>query len=78
MIFCIEGDREILGLEIYTFKAAGYEVKGFSDSEEFWMSMKTETPQLILLDIMLPKEDGISILKKLKKNSSTADIPVMT
>lgn len=77
MIFCVEDDKEILGLELYTLKTAGYEAKGFSDSSEFWDAIKKEVPELVLLDIMLPVEDGISILKKMRSNPATADVPVI-
>ena len=77
MIFCVEDDKEILGLELYTLSAAGYEARGFSDAAEFWKAVKTETPQLVLLDIMLPVEDGISILKKLRSSPVTAEVPVI-
>lgn len=77
MIFCVEDDREILGLELYTLKAAGFEARGFADTSEFWAAVRKETPQLILLDIMLPAEDGISILKKLRAAPATAEIPVI-
>lgn len=77
MIFCVEDDKEILGLELYTLTTAGYAAKGFSDSTEFWKAMKKEVPELVLLDIMLPVEDGISILKKMRSNPVTADVPVI-
>lgn len=77
MIFCVEDDKEILGLELYTLSAAGYEARGFSNPAEFWEAVRKETPQLVLLDIMLPAEDGISILKKLRSNPATAGVPVI-
>lgn len=77
MIFCIEDDREILGLELYALETAGYAARGFSDAESFRQALKTETPELVLLDIMLPREDGISILKKLRANPLTAELPVI-
>ena len=77
MIYCIEDDNEILGLELYAMKTAGFEARGFEDSSAFWDALKAETPQLIMLDIMLPLEDGISILKKLKADPFTAEIPVI-
>ena len=77
MIFCVEDDSGIRDLVIYTLIASGFEAKGFPSSEEFWAAMQNEKPGLILLDIMLPGEDGISILKKIRSNSVTADIPVI-
>ncbi len=77
MIYCVEDEDSIRDLMIYTLNASGFEAKGFPDSPSFWQEMKQENPDLILLDIMLPGEDGISILKKLRANPLTADIPVM-
>lgn len=77
MIYCIEDDNGIRDLIIYTLTASGFEAKGFADSTEFWSAVKEETPNLILLDIMLPNEDGISILKKIRSDNRTADIPVI-
>jgi two-component system, OmpR family, alkaline phosphatase synthesis response regulator PhoP len=77
MIFCVEDDSGIRELMIYALNAAGYETVGFSESLSFWEKMKTELPQLIILDIMLPGEDGISILRKLRSSPITSDIPVI-
>ncbi len=77
MIFCVEDDNAISDLMIYTLNASGFEAKGFADGQALFAALKSETPQLILLDIMLPGEDGISILKRLKSGVSTADIPVI-
>lgn len=77
MIFCLEDDRDVRELMIYTLKSAGFEVKGFECGDSFFTALQTEKPQLIMLDIMLPGEDGISILKKLRSQAGTADIPVI-
>lgn len=77
MIFCVEDDSGIRELMIYALNAAGYETIGFSESLSFWKKMKTDLPQLIILDIMLPGEDGISILRKLRSSPITSDIPVI-
>ncbi len=77
MIFCVEDDNAISDLMIYTLNASGFEAKGFADGQALFAALRSETPQLILLDIMLPGEDGISILKRLKSGVSTADIPVI-
>lgn len=77
MIFCVEDDNGIRNLMLYTLNASGFDARGFQDAAEFWTALKDEKPQLILLDIMLPGEDGIMILKKLKADDSTADIPVI-
>lgn len=77
MILCVEDDGGIRDLMIYTLNSAGYEAKGLTDGSELYEELKTGTPQLIMLDIMLPGENGIAILKRLKKNAATADIPVI-
>ena len=77
MIFCVEDDDAIRGLMIYTLNAAGFTAKGFTDSIGLFDALRTETPQLILLDIMLPGEDGLSILKRLRGQMATADLPVI-
>lgn len=77
MIFCIEDEESILDLMIYTLNGAGFDAKGFSDGKGFFEALQQERPRLILLDIMLPGEDGISILKRLRSKEETAGIPVM-
>lgn len=77
MIFCVEDDDSIRDLMIYTLHSAGFEAEGFPDGAGLLDALQTETPQLIMLDIMLPGEDGISVLKKLRHQPSTADIPVI-
>lgn len=77
MIYCIEDDNGIRDLIVYTLTASGYEAKGFADSSEFWTAVKQEIPTLILLDVMLPNEDGISILKKIRSDKKTAEVPVI-
>lgn len=77
MIFCVEDDTSIRDLMQYTLNTAGFETQGFSCAEELYAALQRNTPELILLDIMLPGEDGISILKKLRRQSRTADIPII-
>ena len=77
MIYCVEDDAGIRELMIYTLQASDLQAKGLPDADAFWAAMEKEKPKLILLGIMLPGEDGISILKKLKAQSTTADIPVI-
>lgn len=77
MIFCVEDDNSIRDLIIYTLNATGFEAKGFSCSDDLFNALQTEKPQLIMLDIMLPGEDGISILKKLRIQLTTKDIPII-
>lgn len=77
MIYCVEDDDSIRELVVYALGSKGYVAKGFSRPEDFFCAMKSQLPELIMLDIMLPGEDGISILKKLKANPKTEAIPVI-
>lgn len=77
MIYCVEDDNAIRDLMLYTLGASGFQAKGFPDSTFFWRAMTEEKPELILLDIMLPGEDGITVLKRLRAASATANIPVI-
>ena len=77
MIFCVEDDSNIRELVVYTLETTGFRARGFEDGKEFWETLALETPRLVLLDIMLPGEDGIEILKKLKSSSRTREIPVI-
>lgn len=77
MIYCVEDESSIRELMLYTLNMAGMDAVGFPDSEQFWEKMKSSHPELVLLDIMLPGEDGISILRKLRSSPDTADIPVI-
>ena len=77
MIYCIEDDSGIRDLMLYTLNASGFKAKGFSESSSFWQELKNEKPELVMLDIMLPGEDGISILKRLRAHPDTSDIPII-
>ena len=77
MIFCVEDDDSIRDLMIYTLNASGFEAVGFPDGQAFFGAMAVDKPELIMLDVMLPGEDGISILKKLRSRRETKDIPVI-
>ena len=77
MIYFIEDDRSINEAVFYSLKNSGFEVKGFERPSEFWKAMKEETPDLILLDIMLPEEDGLQILRKLRSSKETSDLPII-
>ncbi|HBL82214.1 MAG TPA: DNA-binding response regulator [Clostridiales bacterium] len=76
-IFCVEDDADIKELIEYTLSSSGFWVTGFDSAAAFWEGMKTKTPSLVLLDIMLPDEDGMQILKKLKASGKTASIPTI-
>lgn len=77
MIFCVEDDNAVRDLMIYTLNAAGFEAKGFICGDALFEALQTEKPQLIMLDIMLPGEDGISILRKLRMQPAVKEIPVI-
>ena len=79
MIYCVEDDRNIRELLVYTLETTGFEAKGLADGNELWAALKTADaiPEMILLDIMLPGEDGYAILEKLKNFSATRNIPVI-
>ena len=67
MIYIVEDDAAIRELEQYALQSSGYQVNSFPSSEPFWQAMRTTEPELVILDVMLPGEDGFSILKKLQK-----------
>ena len=77
MIYLVEDDESIRELVVYTLKSQGFEAKGFEKPSFFWKAMEKEKPELVLLDIMLPEEDGISILKKLRIRPDTRKLPVI-
>ena len=77
MIYCVEDDDDIRELMLYTLKTTGFVAQGFSNAELFWQAMENQKPDLILLDIMLPGSDGLSILEELQRKISTAEIPVI-
>lgn len=77
MIYCVEDERNIRELLVYTLETTGFLAKGFADGKELMPELKKELPELILLDIMLPGEDGYAILSKLKNEPATRDIPVI-
>ncbi len=77
LIYVVEDDRSIQEIETFALTSSGYQVKGFDNAAQFYEAMCKELPNLILLDIMLPDEDGISILKKLREGETTAALPVI-
>ena len=75
MIYCVEDEKNIRELLIYTLETTGFSARGMANSKELKDALKEELPDLILLDIMLPGEDGYSILERLKASSETQNIP---
>lgn len=77
MIYIVEDDRNIQEIELFALKNSGYQAVGFETAKEFYRALEEKLPELILLDIMLPDEDGLSILARLRANQDTRRIPVM-
>ena len=76
-IYLLEDDDSIRELVLYTLHTTGFEAEGFRNAADFWQALEKELPQLVLLDIMLPDEDGLQILKKLRLNHKTVLVPVI-
>lgn len=77
MIWCVEDEDGIRDMELYTLRHTGFECRGFRDGEQLWQALHEEKPELIVLDVMLPGEDGVEILKKLRTSPDTRSIPVI-
>ena len=77
MIWCVEDDASIRDIEVYALQSTGLEAKGFEDGNSFLSALKTELPDLVILDVMLPGTDGIEVLKILRNTADYAEIPVI-
>lgn len=77
MIWCVDDDDTIREIEVYTLTQTGFEARGFADGNSMLETLKTEIPELIVLDIMLPGKDGVEVLKEIRSDSQTAKIPVI-
>ena len=77
MIYVLEDDASIQKLVVYTLNSQGMEARGFDRPSQFWSALALEKPELVLLDVMLPGEDGVSLLKKMKAAPALRDIPVI-
>ncbi len=77
MIWCVDDDATIREIEVYTLNSTGFSAEGFADGRSMLAALEKEKPELIVLDIMLPGEDGVEILKKLRENPDTKKIPVI-
>lgn len=77
MIWCVEDDASIRDIELYVLNSAGFETRGFEDGHSFWEALKKERPECVLLDVMLPGIDGITLLKKMKNSAEYQAIPVI-
>ena len=77
MIWCVEDDASIREIEVYTLNSTGFQARGFADGASFREALETETPELVLLDVMLPGEDGVSLLRYLRQTPRTQAVPVI-
>ena len=77
MIYCVEDDASIRELVVYTLQASGFDAQGFADGSAFAAALEQRLPELVLLDIMLPGEDGLQILKRLRSQAATAELPII-
>ena len=77
MIWCVEDDASIRDIEVYALQSTGYEAKGFEDGTSFLKEIKNQKPELVVLDVMLPGIDGITLLQKLKEDPETRESPVV-
>ena len=77
MIWCVDDDNTIRDIEVYTLTQTGFEAKGFNDGVSVLEALKTEKPDLIVLDIMMPGKDGIEVLNEIRNNPETRKIPVI-
>lgn len=77
MIWCVDDDNTIRDIEVYTLESTGFKARGFTDGLAMLEALKSETPELIVLDIMLPGKDGVEILKEIRNDPRTRKIPVI-
>ena len=77
MIWCVEDDNGILETELYALTSTGFEARGFADGADFWGALQRGRPQLVLLDVMLPGVDGVTLLRRMKERPDLRDVPVI-
>ena len=77
MIWCVEDDSSIRDIEVYALTSTGFDARGFEDGDSFWNALQSEKPELVMLDVMLPGKDGITLLKMMKASEELRDIPVI-
>ena len=77
MIWCVEDDASIRDIEVYALTSTGFEARGFDDGDSFWDALQSERPELVVLDVMLPGVDGVTLLKRMKASEELREIPVI-
>lgn len=77
MIWCVEDDSSIRDIEVYALTSVGFEAKGFDDGDSFWNALQSQKPDLVVLDVMLPGKDGVTLLKLMKGSEEFREIPVI-
>ena len=77
MIWCVEDDASIRDIEVYVLTTTGCEAMGFEDGDSFWQALQSRQPELVVLDVMLPGKDGVTLLKMMKSSEQFRDIPVI-
>ena len=77
MIWCVEDDSSIRDIEVYALTSTGFEAMGFEDGDAFWNALQEAVPELVVLDVMLPGKDGVTLLKMMKEHDRFRDIPVI-
>ena len=77
MIWCVEDDPSIRDIEVYALTSTGFEARGFEDGGSFWEALQAEKPELVILDVMLPGRDGVTLLKMMKASEELREIPVI-
>ncbi len=77
MIWCVEDDASIRDIEVYALQSTGFKARGFEDGTSFWEALRTERPELVVLDVMLPGIDGMELLRRMRADSGLSDIPVV-
>lgn len=77
MIWCVEDDASIRDIEVYALRSTGFEATGFEDGTSFWQALQSQTPELVVLDVMLPGLDGIELLRRMRASDTFSQIPVV-